>query len=104
MDKDDVKKLVRDIGDIKQYLELVYKEREVLEDIQGSIKHLQEIILQNQNHQDNNKKDLKADVKDIQNIVESKVDEVKQEMDTKTVIIKSSKENIFSKLKKILNI
>lgn len=99
MDKDDYKKLQRDIDDIKKYLELVYKEREIIESLQGSVKHLQTIILANQEHQDITKKDLKSDIKDVANIVEAKVDEVHQTMDNKTIVI-AKDQNILSKIMK----
>ena len=99
---DEVKKIVRRQDDIQKSVDLLFADREILEDMQGSIKHLQEIIIQNQQHQDNTKKDLKADVKESQLSVEAKVDEVQKTMNEKTVIVKTEKENIFSKILKKL--
>ena len=41
-DKDFRKKVLRELDDIKKYQEFNYKEREILEDIQVSIKALSE--------------------------------------------------------------
>lgn len=99
---DEVKKVVRRQDEISKQVDLLFKDREILEDMQGSIKHLQEIILQNQTHQDNTKKDLKADIKGVQFAVEDKVDEVRLGIEEKTVLVNNVTESVISKIKKKL--
>lgn len=99
---DQVKKVVRRQDELQKSVDLLYKDREILEDMQGSIKHLQEIIIQNQQHQDNTKKELRADVKESQFAVEAKVDQVQKIIDEKTVIVKSKKSGVFDRIKKMI--
>ena len=99
---DEVKKVVRRQDELQKSLDLLFADREIMEDMQGSIKHLQEIILQNQVHQDNGQKDLKAEIREAGAIVEDKVHEIKKEIGEKTVIVKSKTENIFMKIKSML--
>ena len=99
---DEIKKVVRRVDQLQKSVDLLFADRQIIEDVQGSIKHLQEIILVNQTHQDNAKKDLKADVKEVQNMVEAKIDEVKINQDENTLIVKSQKENIIDKVKNLI--
>ena len=100
--KDGQKKIIRRLDEIQKDVTLIYEEREILEDIQGSIKHLQEIILANQEHQDNARNSLKSDVKKVEFAVQDKVDEVKNTIEDKTVIVKSSTGGIFKKILALL--
>ena len=79
-------------------MDLLFADRSILEDLQGSMKHLQEIILSNQTHQDNSHMDLKADVKDVQNAVANKIDEAQIANDDNTIIVKSASEGIITKI------
>ncbi len=96
--KDELKKTTRRQDDIEKTLTLIFQDREILEDIQGSIKHLQEIILANQQHQDTARNSLKSDVKRVEFAVQDKVDQVKNTISDKTVIVKSSTGSIFKKI------
>ena len=93
------KKVLRELSDIKQYLELVYKEREILEDILGRLALIEEKQYLNKQHQDNIAKNMKSDMNDVQSIVEAKVDETIQVMDSKTVVVKTNNHNIFQSIK-----
>ena len=94
----------RRLNNVEKYSELIYKDRELLVEIQGSVAHLKSMLVSNTEHQDNVAKDIKADIDDVQSIVEAKVDEGIQVMDSKTVIVKSPKASIFQKFKKLLKI
>ena len=91
----------RRLNSVEKYSELIYKDRELLVEIQGSVAHLKSMLVSNQEHQDNTAKDIKADIDDVQQIVESKVDETIQTIDEKTVVVKTPNHNIF---KNILNL
>ena len=65
MDKDFIKYLKREIKDLNTKLDLVYGEREILEDILGSVKALSEKLTYHREHIDNIVSDVKADVKEM---------------------------------------
>ena len=99
---DEIKKVVRRQDELQKSVDLLFADREILEDLQGSIKHLQEIILANQVHQDNTKKDLKADVKEVG----LKVEETQAIVEDATTSIKETvagdvekKNNLIQKLR-----
>ena len=72
---DEVKNWRRDVKDLKRDMEAIMDDRPILEDIQGSIRMLQELIIQNQAHQDDSKKRLVSDIKEVKNTVEDKLEE-----------------------------
>lgn len=98
----ELKKVNRRLETLQSSADLIYKDRELLEDIQASGQALKQIILLNQEHQDNNAQHVKADIKDVGVKVENKVDEVKNTMNEKTIIVKTTKENVFTKLRKLI--
>ena len=102
MNIDIEKKILRELSDIKQYQELIYKEREILEDILGRLSIVAEALSLNKQHQDNIAKDIKSDIGDVQSITEAKVDEAIQVMDSKTVVVKTNNHNIFQNIKNLL--
>ena len=101
MNIDIEKKILRELSDIKQYQELIYKEREILEDILGRLSIVAEALSLNKQHQDNIAKDIKSDIGDVQSITEAKVDEAIQVMDSKTVVVKTNNHNIFQNIKNL---
>lgn len=96
--EDEIKKVVRRQDEMQRSLDLLFADRQILEDLQGSMKHLQEIILANQTHQDSGRMDLKADIADVQTAVSDKVDEVQLGIDAKTVILKGENQSIIEKI------
>ena len=93
----------RRLNSVEKYSELIYKDRELLVEIQGSVAHLKSMILANQGHQDNVSKDIKADIGDVQAKVVDKVDQVSDKINDKTVVIKTAEENRGNVLAKIKN-
>lgn len=100
--RDELKKVVRRLDEIQKSVDLIFQDREILEDIQGSLKHTQAIVIANQQHQDMARDSLKSDVKQVEFAVQDKVDEVKNKITDKTIIVKSSTEGIFQKVMKLL--
>ncbi len=99
--KEKITEIERRLNSVEKYSELIYKDRELLVEIQGSVAHLKSIIVSNQEHQDNTAKSIKSEIGDVQNIVEAKVDEVKINMNEKTVVV-AKDHNILEKIKKLL--
>ncbi len=98
---DEIKKVVRRQDEMQRSLDLLFSDRQILEDVQGNLKHLQEIILANQQHQDQNKNDLKQEIREGNAITENKVHDIVNKIDSNTVIIKSKSIGIIDKLKKL---
>jgi hypothetical protein len=60
--KESLDKLVRRVDGLQKSVDLVYADREILEDIQGSISALKEILVSHKSHVDTATKDVKAEV------------------------------------------
>lgn len=101
--EDEMKKITRRQDDLQKELSILTDERKILEDIQASIQYLKQIIVDNQQHQDNTKRDLRADVKESQFAMEDKVDEIKKMVDSQTIVVKSTKDSIFKKVRNMIN-
>lgn len=97
---DEFKKSHRDMDQLQKTVDLLYKEREIMEDTQGSIQSFKELSIHNRNHQDNAIKGVKTDINQVKEAVELKIDEVKNIMDDHTVIVK--KKGLFDMIKKML--
>ena len=102
MGEDQHKQIIRRLESLEKNLEIVLKDRDMLEDIILRVDNLNNAILMNREKQHEVQKNISADIKDVQVAVEDKVSEVKTIMDNKEVI-KVSK-NTFGKMKKFLGI
>ena len=92
----------RRLNSIEKYVELVYKDRELLVEVQGSVAHLKSMLIENQQHQNNTSSALKADVSEVQFTVESAVAEVKdtvKESTSNLVTNIAKKENLIDRLR-----
>lgn len=92
----------RRLNNAEKYLELIYKDRELLVEVQGSVAHLKSMMVSNQEHQNNTAKDIKADVNEVQFTVESAVAEVKdtvKESTSNLVTNIAKKENLIDRLR-----
>jgi len=92
--EDEVKKVVRRQDEIQKAVDLLFADREILEDLQASVQALKEIIIQNQQHQDTARTLVQADVK----VMTDEVRDMKENIEDKTVIVKSKDKNLFNKL------
>ena len=92
--EDEVKKVVRRQDEIQKAVDLLFADREILEDLQASVQALKEIIIQNQQHQDTARTLVQADVK----VMTNEVRDMKENIEDKTVIVKSKDKNLFNKL------
>ena len=88
------KQVLRELKDLRNQLTLIYEEREILEDIIGSIKAFSEKLTFHRGHIDNIVDDVKGDVKESQLSVEEKMEEVKKEVKQGNNITEELKEAI----------
>ena len=72
---DELKKVTRRINDLQKSVDLLYKDREILEDLQGSVRKLQELQLNARQHSDTVAQDIKFEIKDSQIKTEDKIEE-----------------------------
>lgn len=109
--EDELKKGVRRVDQIQKSVDILYQDREILEDMQGSIQALKEVLLHNRQHIDNAVKDVKAEVIEQGAKVEDKVNQMKdtvhdnltglvQNIEQKSVVV--VKEGFFKKFAKLL--
>lgn len=87
----EVQKTVRRVDTLQKSVDLLYEDRQILEDIQASIGALKSQVLAHQQHIDLSVKDVKADVKEGQAEMGGKVEEVK---DAIREVISTSAKNI----------
>lgn len=109
--EDELKKVVRRVDQIQKSVDILYQDREILEDMQGSIQALKEVLLHNRQHIDTVVKDVKAEVIEQGAKVENKVNQMKdsvqnnltglvQNIEQKSVVV--VKEGFFKKFAKLL--
>lgn len=109
--EDELKKVVRRVDQIQKSVDILYQDREILEDMQGSIQALKEVLLHNRQHMDTVVKDVKAEVIEQGTKVEDKVQEMNDSVqDNLTGLVKNIeqkstfliKEGFFKKFSKFL--
>lgn len=109
--EDELKKVVRRVDQIQKSVDILYQDREILEDMQGSIQALKEVLLHNRQHMDTAVKDVKAEVIEQGAKVEDKVNQMKnsvqdnltglvQNIEQKSVVF--VKEGFFKKFARFL--
>ena len=94
--EEELKKVTRRQDEIQKSVDLLFQDRTILEDLVGSVGHLKEIILQNQEHQDTKGNSLKADIQYVAHTAE----DIKSTVDDKTVIVKSKNQGLLDKILK----
>lgn len=94
----EIKKLSRRIEEQKKTLDLLFKDREILEDVLSRLTAVEAAINTSRATATETAKDLRADTKEIKAAVESKVEEVKEVMDDKTIMVKSPQQTIIQKI------
>ena len=95
---DELKRLSRRIDSQEKTIDLIYKDRDLLEDIQVSIRAVEQALHLQRANATENVKTIKADISDVQEAVEAKIDQVNVATDEKTVIVKSAQENVIQKV------
>ena len=95
---DELKRLSRRIEEIGKTTDLLFNDRELLEDILARLSAVESAIHLSRSTQTENAKNTKADINEVKDIVEAKVDEVNETIDSQTVIVKSPKESVLQKI------
>ena len=95
---DELKRLSRRIEEIGKTADLLYQDRELLEDILSRLSAVESAINLQRSTQTENAKNTKADINEVKEAVEAKVDEATEMIDDKTVIVKSPTKSIIQKI------
>ena len=95
---DELKRLSRRIDEMQKTLDLLFADREIFEDILTRMSAVENAMHLQRATATENAKDIKADIKEVADVVESKVDEVNQSMDDKTVVLKGKNQTIVEKI------
>ncbi len=96
--EEELKKIVRRLDSLQKTTDLLFQDRNILEDILSRLSAVEQALHLNKEHQTEMQKDMKADVKDVKFAVQDKIDEVKETMTEKTVIVNAKNQNLFQKL------
>jgi cob(I)alamin adenosyltransferase len=78
-DEIDLKKIIRRLETLQVSVDLVNQDREILEDIQASIRSLGDKLSSQREHLEAQHNVVRAEVSDMKGTVEDKMDEVKKE-------------------------
>lgn len=81
---DEEKKTKRAVDTVQKSADLIYQDRQILEDVVGGIGSLRDVLLKNREHQELVRKDIKADVSEVID----KTEQAKKEMATKVDEVK----------------
>lgn len=104
--QDELKKLVRRVDTLQKSVDVQVADRNILEDILARLSAVEQALRINRDHQTEMQKDTKADILDVKHAVEdkieNKIDEVRLGIEDKTILVKSTTDNIFTKIKKMV--
>lgn len=95
---DELKRLSRRIEEIGKTLDLLYQDREILEDVLSRMGAVETAIHLQRSNATENAKDIKENIDEVKDVVEAKVGEVSENLNDKTVIVKSPKQSIIEKI------
>ncbi len=95
---DELKRLSRRIEEIGKTADLLFNDREILEDILHRLGAVESALNLNRSTATENARNTKADINEVKEIVEAKVDEVNQTIDEKTLIVKSPQQSVVQKI------
>ena len=95
---DELKRLSRRIEDIAKTVDLLFSDREILEDLLTRMTAVESAIHLQRSTATTNAKNIHEDINEVKDVVEAKVGEVAESMDDKTVIVKSPKESVIQKI------
>lgn len=83
---EEVKKVVRRLDQLQKTVDLLYAERDLLEQIQGRLLGIEEQLKLNRQHGNQVRKDIKEEIRTVQDKVEDKVEEIGDQLDKKDII------------------
>ena len=91
---DELKRLSRRIEDLDKTVSRISADREILEDVLGRLLRVEEAIHLQRSTSTETAKNIKEDIQEVRDVVEAKVGEVSQNIDDKTVVVKSEKQSV----------
>ena len=95
---DEMKRISRRLDEQGKTLDLLFKDREILEDILTRLSAVENALHLQRSAQTEMAKNIKADIGDVQEVIEAKMDEKALEIDEKTVIVKSPRDSVIKKI------
>lgn len=91
---EELKRVSRRLDDLEKSQTRLNSDREIFEDILTSLSAIEYAIHLSRSTQTENAKNTKADIKEVKEAVEAKVEEVNENIENKTVIVKSADKTI----------
>lgn len=91
---DELKRLSRRIEEIGKTIDLLFADREILEDVLSRMTAVENAMHLQRSTATENAKNIKADISEVKDAVEAKVGEVAETMDSKTVIVRAPKQSV----------
>ena len=95
---EELKKIIRRIDSIQKSVDTLNNDRNMLEDIITRLSAVEQALHLNKQHQTEMTKELKAEVRESGAIVDNSVQEIKDKITDKTVIVKARSGNILTKI------
>lgn len=95
---DELKRLSRRLDTLQKSTDLLFKDREILEDVLTRLTALENAMNLQRQTATENAKNMRNDISGVKEAVEAKVEEVTEHMDDKTVIVKAPHDTILQKI------
>ena len=94
----ELKRLSRRIEDIGKTLDLLFADREILEDLLSRMSAVEAAIHLQRSTATETAKNIKQDIEEVKDVVEAKVGEVSEMVDDKTVVLKNPSEGVLERI------
>lgn len=99
---DILKQIIRRLDTQERTVDLIYKDRNILEDILVRLTALEAALHKQRDTITETAKEARANIGEVKSAVENKVNEMNDTIDGKTIIVKSPRESVFQKIVKKL--
>ena len=83
---DELKRTNRRINQLQKTVDLLYADREILEDIQSRLTGVEEKLRLSRQHDEQVRKDIKYEINEVKDRVEAKVGEIGEKLEKKKII------------------
>lgn len=99
---DDVQKVARRQDITQKSIDTMNTDRNMFEDMLTRLSAVEHALHLNKDHQTEMNKNIKEEIREAGAIVENTVHDIKDKIDNKTIVVKSTNENIVEKIMKKL--
>ncbi len=89
--EDELKRLSRRTEELQKTVDLLFQDRAILEDILTRLSQVELALRANQKNQTVMQQDTKNEIQEVKAATKEKVEEVKELLDTKTVVVKKKR-------------